>query len=598
METKKIVVEVESNLGSLKTQLRNAQLEVATLSEKFGATSTEAINAAKAAARLKDTIGDAKQLTDAFNPDAKFKALTASMSGALNGFQAVEGAMGLFGAEGKAVQETLLKVQSAMALAQGVDGLLEAKDAFKTFGASAISSLKSVYATMLANPIILLIAGVAALTTAFVLFATKSDGVAERIGKGFEATHKAVEKVNKEIAKQSAIQNKTTEETLKNLDRESKRRIAAGEDSVKVQKEVNALKIKALEIAIEEDRSMVRALQNEKLKLQELKNQTEALIVQQVTKARIDYADSLTDIGRSKARQKEFDLIAQLREFEKDNKKAVQDNNKLLYEKTAEIKASKDAVVELTLSQMELNKQEREGIEQREAKPKAESKVEVTGLKTRKAAELEVNKEYLDLNNAAYQESLNKDIEAAKKALDEKNALEKQVRDTKIQMASDAFGVLGELANAFAGKSEDQQRRAFNINKATSIAQATISTYQGATAAFASTAANPISIANPAAPFIAAGIAVASGIAKVAMIARTQFGGGGASSGGGSSSGGGGAIGGGSSPSPANFNIVGNSGTNQLIQGLQNAPIQAYVVGGDVTTAQSLNRNKIATASI
>jgi len=483
METKTIVVEVESNLGSLKSQLKAAQAEVSAMSEKFGATSIEALNAAKAAAKLKDTIGDAKALTDAFNPDAKFKALTASMSGALNGFQAVEGAMGLFGAEGEAVQKTLLKVQSAMALAQGVDGLLEAQDAFKTFGATAINAFKGIATAIKANPLGLLITAITLATAAFVYLGTLSDGVAERIGKGFQASHKAVTDLNKEIEKRGAIQNRQTETLLKNLDIEGRKRIANGENEIKVQKDINAQKIEQLKIGIEEDRAAVRAVKQAREKLDEIKKQTEALIVQQITKARMDYADSLTDIGRSKARQKEFDLMAQLREFEKDNKKAVQDNNKLLYEKTAEIKASKDAVVELTLSQMELNKQEREGIEQREAKPKAESKVEVTGLKTRKAAELEVNKEYLDLNNAAYQESLNKDIEAAKKALDEKNALEKQVRDTKIQMASDAFGVLGELANAFAGKSEDQQRRAFNINKATSIAQATISTYQGATAA-------------------------------------------------------------------------------------------------------------------
>jgi len=205
METKTIVVEVESNLGSLKSQLKAAQAEVSAMSEKFGATSIEALNAAKAAAKLKDTIGDAKALTDAFNPDAKFKALTASMSGALNGFQAVEGAMGLFGAEGEAVQKTLLKVQSAMALAQGVDGLLEAQDAFKTFGATAINAFKGIATAIKANPLGLLITAITLATAAFVYLGTLSDGVAERIGKGFQASHKAVTDLNKEIEKRGAI---------------------------------------------------------------------------------------------------------------------------------------------------------------------------------------------------------------------------------------------------------------------------------------------------------------------------------------------------------------------------------------------------------
>ncbi len=48
-----------------------------------------------------------------------------------------KGALGLVGVEGEAVQETLLKVQSAMAVSQGVQGLMEAKDSFKQLGTVA-----------------------------------------------------------------------------------------------------------------------------------------------------------------------------------------------------------------------------------------------------------------------------------------------------------------------------------------------------------------------------------------------------------------------------------------------------------------------------
>lgn len=127
--------DVGKSVGSLKQQLREAQNEVNALSEKFGATSKEAINAAKKAAQLKDAIGDAKALTDAFNPDAKFKALTASLSGVAGGFAAVQGAIGLFGAESEEVEKTLLKVQSAMAFSQGIQAIGESVDSFKQLGA-------------------------------------------------------------------------------------------------------------------------------------------------------------------------------------------------------------------------------------------------------------------------------------------------------------------------------------------------------------------------------------------------------------------------------------------------------------------------------
>ena len=122
-------------LGSLKSQLKEAQADVVALSDKFGATSKEAIEAAKRAGELKDRIGDAKALTDAFNPDAKFKALTASLSGVAGGFAAVQGAMGLLGAESEDAQKMLLKVQSAMAISQGLQSVGEAVDSFKNLGA-------------------------------------------------------------------------------------------------------------------------------------------------------------------------------------------------------------------------------------------------------------------------------------------------------------------------------------------------------------------------------------------------------------------------------------------------------------------------------
>jgi len=123
------------SVGSLKQQLREAQKDVAELSAKFGATSEEAVNAAKKAAELKDAIEDAKALTDAFNPDAKFKAFTASLSAVAGGFGAVQGAIGLLGVESDEVEQALLKVQSAMAISQGLQSIGEGIDSFRQLGA-------------------------------------------------------------------------------------------------------------------------------------------------------------------------------------------------------------------------------------------------------------------------------------------------------------------------------------------------------------------------------------------------------------------------------------------------------------------------------
>lgn len=125
----------EKPMVSLRTQMRKAQQEVAELSLKFGATSKEATEAAKRAAELKDAIGDAKDLTDAFSPDAKFNALTGSIQGVVGGFTALQGAIGAFGVENEEVEKALLKVNSAMALSQGLQSVGQSVDSFKNLGA-------------------------------------------------------------------------------------------------------------------------------------------------------------------------------------------------------------------------------------------------------------------------------------------------------------------------------------------------------------------------------------------------------------------------------------------------------------------------------
>jgi hypothetical protein len=241
-----------------------------------------------------------------------------------------------------------------------------------------------------------------------------------------------------------------------------------------------------------------------------------------------------------------------------------------------------------------------EDFAQREKEWAAEEKAEREAEKQRAKETIDEIEAYLDAELAKEEairdaaiESDNLKKELAQKELEREIAL----KDAKLGLASETFKGLGELVAAFAGESEEQQRRAFNIQKAISIAQAVIDTYKGANAIFASAAANPGTVLFPAQPFIAAGAAIASGLANVATIARQEFN----PSGGGASTGGGG--GGASNPpaalsTPATFNVVGNTGTNQLAETLGQQPLQAYVVAGDVTTAQSLERNKIQQSTL
>ena len=138
----------EGSVKSLKAQLREAQLDVSKMADKFGETSVQAANAAKKAADLKDRIGDAKALTDAFNPDKKFKAFSTALQGVVGGFTALQGAQALFGVKSEELEKTLLKVQGAMALSQGLSAITESIDGFKNLKVVALDTFKSIKAAI------------------------------------------------------------------------------------------------------------------------------------------------------------------------------------------------------------------------------------------------------------------------------------------------------------------------------------------------------------------------------------------------------------------------------------------------------------------
>jgi len=207
---------VDESVKSLKTQLKEAQANVAALSEKFGESSQQAIAAARAAAILKDKIGDAKGLTDAFNPDAKFKALSGALTGVAGGFSAVTGVMGLLGTKSKDVEQAILKVQSAMAFASGVQALGESIDSFKRLNTVIKENIiiqklgaaaqKLWNAAMAASPLgatMLAISGLVAagylLIEMFQKSKPKIDEAAEALKKHTEATKKNNEEIKKAI---------------------------------------------------------------------------------------------------------------------------------------------------------------------------------------------------------------------------------------------------------------------------------------------------------------------------------------------------------------------------------------------------------------
>ena len=127
----KVGIELVADTRNLRTQLREATQELIRLQESGTATASEIAKAGKRAGELKERLADARAQIDAFNPEAKFKAFSAVIQGVAGAFSAAQGALALLGIEGEDVQKTLLKVQGALALSEGLNTILSLEDGFK-----------------------------------------------------------------------------------------------------------------------------------------------------------------------------------------------------------------------------------------------------------------------------------------------------------------------------------------------------------------------------------------------------------------------------------------------------------------------------------
>jgi len=188
-------------------------------------------------------------------------------------------------------------------------------------------------------------------------------------------------------------------------------------------------------------------------------------------------------------------------------------------------------------------------------------------------------------------------LEIQKSLAEQTKAINDQARAEEIQAVIDkgnkvaewttqGLTAVNDVIQAFAGQSEKQQKKAFEIQKATNISLAIIDTLKGAVSAYTSqiVAGDPTSVVRGA---IAAAMVTAAGIANVKKIASTQF----KSSGAGNVGGGAGASGGGVQPATPQTNLFGQSNDMNTLTSSQSVErqqvVKAVVVESDITSSQN-----------
>jgi PAS domain-containing protein len=116
-----------------------------------------------------------------------------------SGFSAVQGAMGLFGSESEAVEKTLLKVQSAMALSQGLQALGESMDSFKQLKAVAVNAMNAIKTAIGSTGIGLLVIALGTIYTYWDDIKEAVSGVSEEQRKLNALTHQNFETSKEEL---------------------------------------------------------------------------------------------------------------------------------------------------------------------------------------------------------------------------------------------------------------------------------------------------------------------------------------------------------------------------------------------------------------
>lgn len=159
------------SLETLQRQYRQADKDAQILAQTQGMTSQAFVAAAKRAGELKDELMDIRDVSAAFASGTPVLQSTLGMvQGMAGAYATAQSAAALFGIENENLQQTLLKVQAAMALMQGLQQLEAISSAYVAFSAvmktQVLPAIMTVNGALMAGAIGIAIVGIIALTSA------------------------------------------------------------------------------------------------------------------------------------------------------------------------------------------------------------------------------------------------------------------------------------------------------------------------------------------------------------------------------------------------------------------------------------------------
>lgn len=409
--------------------------------------------------------------------------LFRAAQGVTAGFEVAAGATALFGGQSEVLEKTLLRVQGALALSQGLKDFKEFGPAVKALTKDTLAWVKSLRLARVA----LAGLGIGALVALFYTFRDSLGGVIDKIYEFTDALGITTKAQDRAIAAQ--------QRSIDSMNRELELMTAKGATEQEIYEQT-------LKIAQAEEK-----IAKEKLALLEEGNEG----YEDAVKAVEDATNQIAVIEATETKR----LKDKAKEDAKARREAMFGNAE---EMDAELANLQDQFKQMEKFQQDhLN--EMGNIAQVARKQQATEQLnaqqeEQQILENLRQEQLITEEEYLkrsqDLTDYYNKKKAQSDREyrQAKRDLDEKNAIE-------------GSQMLLDLNNIFQNQREEQNEEEFEREKAFAIAQTLISTYFAAQRAYNSqltlTPDSPIRAA------IAAAAAITSGLSRVASIRRTRF---------------------------------------------------------------------------
>jgi hypothetical protein len=255
---------------SLRTRIKEAKEELVAMAEA-GLQGTPAFRALQEkAGEMDDQMRDLNATVKGLGSDTKrIDGLISLAGGVAGGFAVAQGAAALFGSENEEVQKALLKVNAAMSILQGlqaVQNVLQKESAASLLFNTGVRKANTVAteaanvstaklnATMALNPVMAIVVGVIALTTALIAFSGNSKEAAAAQSKLNEALAEGSEFLDAELRGLEAYSEKT-----KAL---AKEQGASSLEMAKIDERVGNQKLKSIHKSIT---AITKLLENEKV---------------------------------------------------------------------------------------------------------------------------------------------------------------------------------------------------------------------------------------------------------------------------------------------------------------------------------------------